>query len=125
MNGKLINVLIVGIFIAPMIAQAQKPPAPPPPTTSSAPPPSAPKQPPVVPGQGKGEDQGFVSKKTNKNLANADIEEITNDNFPDLIESFDYPNADVADLVKAISELTGKNFIVDPNVHGKITVIAP
>src|SRR6202012_5395330 len=98
-----------------------------PPTAGGATPVKPPdnKAPAVIPGQGKGEDTGFVSKKTNKNLATADIEEITNDNFPDLIESFDYPNADVADLVKAISELTGKNFIVDPNVHGKITVIAP
>jgi general secretion pathway protein D len=70
-------------------------------------------------------DQGFTSKKTDKSFAQSHIEEITNENFPDLIESFDYPNADIADLVKAISELTGKNFIVDPNVHGKITIIAP
>lgn len=116
MSGTFIKCLIVGALIAP-VAQAQVPQAPgnaPSPTTKA-----------VTPGQGKDEDQGFVSKKTHKNLAQADIEEITNDNFPDLIESFDYPNADIADLVKAISELTGKNFIVDPNVHGKITVIAP
>lgn len=69
--------------------------------------------------------QGFVSKKTGKSLAEAGIEDITNENFPDMIESFDYPNADVADLVKAISELTGKNFVVDPQVRGKITIIAP
>jgi len=70
-------------------------------------------------------DQGFVSKKTGKKLSKAEIEDITNDNFPDMIESFDYPNADIADVIKAISELTGKNFIVDPQVHGKITIIAP
>ncbi len=70
-------------------------------------------------------DEGFVSRKTGKSFSKSHIEEITNENFPDLIESFDYPNADISDLVKAISELTGKNFIVDPNVHGKITVIAP
>lgn len=69
--------------------------------------------------------QGFVSKKTGKPLAKAGIEDITNENFPDMIESFDYPNADVADVIKAISELTGKNFIVDPAVRGKITIIAP
>lgn len=69
--------------------------------------------------------QGFVSKKTGKSLADAAIEDITNENYPDMIESFDYPNADVADLVRAISELTGKNFIVDPQVRGKITIIAP
>jgi general secretion pathway protein D len=69
--------------------------------------------------------QGFVSKKTGKTLADSNIEDLTNENFPDMIESFDYPNADVADLVKAISELTGKNFVVDPQVRGKITIIAP
>lgn len=69
--------------------------------------------------------EGFVSDKTNKSMANMEIEEITNENFPDLVESFDYPNADVNDLVKAISELTGKNFIVDPNVHGKVSIMAP
>lgn len=68
---------------------------------------------------------GFVSKKTGKGMQAAGIEDMTNENFPDMIESFDYPNADIADIVKAISELTGKNFIVDPQVRGKITIIAP
>lgn len=68
---------------------------------------------------------GFVSDKTNRSMANTEIEEITNENFPDLVESFDYPNADINDLVKAISELTGKNFIIDPNVHGKVSIMAP
>lgn len=72
-----------------------------------------------------GKPEGFVSKKTGKSLSKSGIEDITNDNFPDMIESFDYPNADIADVIKAISELTGKNFIVDPGVRGKITIIAP
>lgn len=108
--------LIIGLLAA-QFAQAQNPAPPPAANTGAA-------KTGVTPAPGD-DDKGFVSKKTNKNMAKADIEEITNDNFPDLIESFDYPNADIADLVKAISELTGKNFIVDPNVHGKITVIAP
>ncbi|MBK9038207.1 MAG: type II secretion system secretin GspD [Bdellovibrionales bacterium] len=60
-----------------------------------------------------------------KAFAFANPEDITNENFPDLIESFDYPNAEISDVIKAISELTGKNFIVDPQVRGKITIIAP
>ncbi len=68
---------------------------------------------------------GFVSKKTGKSMAKSEIEDITNENFPDFIESFDYPNAEIADVVKAISELTGKNFIIDPAVNGKISIIAP
>ncbi|HVK62298.1 MAG TPA: type II secretion system secretin GspD, partial [Bdellovibrionales bacterium] len=41
------------------------------------------------------------------------------------IESFDYPNAEIADVIKAISQLTKKNFIIDPGVRGKISIIAP
>lgn len=70
-------------------------------------------------------EQGFTSSKTGKSFAKSGIEDITNENFPDVIESFDYPNAEIADVIKAISELTGKNFIVDTNVRGKITIIAP
>ena len=67
----------------------------------------------------------MISAKTNKKFSEANPEDITNENFPDLIESFDYPNADIADVIKAIGELTGKNFIVDPQVRAKITIIAP
>jgi general secretion pathway protein D len=59
------------------------------------------------------------------NMVDARDKDITDENFPDLIDSFDYPNAEITDIVKAISELTGKNFIVDPQVRGKITIIAP
>lgn len=58
-------------------------------------------------------------------FAKAAIEDITDENFPETIDSFDFPNADIQDIVKAISELTGKNFIIDPGVRGKITIIAP
>ncbi len=96
--------------------------------TAHAQPPGAPNANPSAPGapsKPAGQEQGFTSKKSGKNMAKSGIEDITNENFPDMIESFDYPNADIADIVKAISELTGKNFIVDPQVRGKITIIAP
>ena len=53
-------------------------------------------------------------------------EDISNENFPDRIESFDFPNASLLDLVKAISKLTGVNFMIDPALQGKrISIIAP
>lgn len=53
-------------------------------------------------------------------------EDISNENFPDRIESFDFPNANLFDLVKAISKFTGINFIVDTTLQGKkISIIAP
>ncbi len=68
---------------------------------------------------------GILTKKQQEKFSRTDSEDITNENFPETIESFDFPNADIADIVKAISELTGRNFILDPGVRGKITIIAP
>lgn len=106
-NSPLINISLLILFCTGQTSFAQTTATPPPATTQAS------------------EDQGFVSQKTGKSFATSGIEDITNENFPDVIESFDYPNADIADVIKAISELTGKNFIVDPNVRGKITIIAP
>lgn len=63
------------------------------------------------------------SQKEKISLATSD--EITEKNFPEIIESFDFNNAEITDVIKAISELTGKNFILDTNVRGKITILAP
>jgi general secretion pathway protein D len=68
---------------------------------------------------------GLLSKSQKDKFAKASIEDITDANFPETIESFDFPNADIQDIVKAISELTGKNFIIDNGLRGKITIIAP
>lgn len=68
----------------------------------------------------------LVGKKNQVSFDKALPEDISNDNFPDTVESFDYPNADILDLVKAIGKLTGLNFIVEPSLSGKkISVIAP
>ncbi len=66
-----------------------------------------------------------IDEDTRRRFAAANPEDITNENFPDLIESFDYPDAEIADVVAAISQLTGKNFIIDPAVRGRITILAP
>ena len=39
--------------------------------------------------------------------------------------SIDFHDADIGAVIKFISELTGKNFVVDSKVKGKVTVIAP
>ncbi|MFZ4403863.1 MAG: type II secretion system secretin GspD [Pseudobdellovibrionaceae bacterium] len=73
-------------------------------------------------GQG-GNDLLNKNKKQKFNRSSDD--EISNAKFPETIDSFDFPNVEITDIAKAISELTGKNFIVDPGVRGKITIIAP
>ncbi len=58
-------------------------------------------------------------------FSQANPEDINDKNYPDKIENFDYPDVDIRDLVDVMSELTGKNFIVDPTVKSKrITIIA-
>ncbi len=70
-------------------------------------------------------ERAGLSAEKKKQFAAAQPEDITNENFPDKISSFDFPNADITDVIKAISELTGLNFIVDPAVKGKVTILAP
>lgn len=39
--------------------------------------------------------------------------------------SMDFNNIELKDLVKTISELTGKNFLLDEKVRGRVTIICP
>ena len=39
--------------------------------------------------------------------------------------TIDFDNVDIAIFIKFISELTGKNFVIDKGVKGKITIISP
>ena len=66
-----------------------------------------------------------LTKNQKEKFNRSGIEDMTNQNFPETIESFDFPNVEIGDIIKTISELTGKNFIIDPGVRGKITIIAP
>ncbi len=76
----------------------------------------------IKPGNGKA---SILNDKQREKFAKANSEDITSENFPETIESFDFPNVEITDIIKAISELTGKNFIIDSTVRGKITIIAP
>jgi len=37
----------------------------------------------------------------------------------------DFDNVDILVFIKSIGEVTGKNFVVDPKVKGKVTIVAP
>src|SRR6266446_2657350 len=39
--------------------------------------------------------------------------------------SLDFHDVDIQDVVKSISEITGKNFVLDDRVRGKVTNISP
>ncbi len=42
----------------------------------------------------------------------------------ELITDFNFPDADILDIAKALGKLTGKNFILDKDVKGKISIIS-
>jgi general secretion pathway protein D len=73
----------------------------------------------------KNAKSSILNDKQKEKFSKAGAEDITSENFPETIESFDFPNVEITDIIKAISELTGKNFIIDSTVRGKITVLAP
>ncbi|MGZ3691793.1 MAG: type II secretion system secretin GspD, partial [Pseudobdellovibrio sp.] len=75
----------------------------------------------IMIGPGANAKPGVLDKKQKDKFARSNPEDITGDNFPETIESFDFPNVEITDVIKAISELTGKNFIIDSTVRGKIT----
>jgi general secretion pathway protein D len=46
-------------------------------------------------------------------------------NGKDIVENFDYPDAEILDVAKAIAKLTGKNFIYNPqDIKGRISVVS-
>ena len=44
---------------------------------------------------------------------------------PERFITIDFNNVDIVVFIKFISELTGKNFIIDQRVRGKVTIISP
>ena len=38
--------------------------------------------------------------------------------------TLNFVNADIAGVVKAVSEITGKNFVLDPRVKGTVNIIS-
>ena len=125
------NVLITAIILAypgKVLLQTEPqlppPPPPPPPSVNVSPaPPSMPQEPFNEGNNESALDVNTADKKVK--FSEANVEDITNENFPELIENFDFPNAEISTIISSISELTGKNFIIDPAVRGKITIMAP
>lgn len=142
LQKRILSSLIATSFLASITVQAQYEDLPPPPPLEDfgAPPPLPPSiggfnDSQVAPSVGnsntqiispsKSSSSGVLSTAQRNKFAKANPEDITSKNFPETIESFDFPNVEITDVIKAISELTGKNFIIDSTVRGKITIVAP
>lgn len=44
---------------------------------------------------------------------------------PEIVESFDFPDTDIMEMTKHMQRLTGINLILDKDVKGKVSIIAP
>jgi general secretion pathway protein D len=44
---------------------------------------------------------------------------------PEIVQSFDFPDTDIMDITKHMQKLTGINLILDKDVKGKVSIIAP
>lgn len=70
-----------------------------------------------------GGDLGGGVVSTNE-VAALQVDSITGVGSKEIITDFNYPDVDVLDLAKTIGKLTGKNFIFDKNVKGRISVVS-
>ncbi len=66
-----------------------------------------------------------ISQKDRLSLRISPKEKVAKKPLPKNLVSLDFKDADIKVVIKAISELTGKNFVIDEKVRGKITIISP
>ncbi len=64
---------------------------------------------------------GIVSKNKQPNLG---VDSETAEGSKEIVTDFNFPDADIMDIAKTLGKLTGKNFILDKDVKGKITIIS-
>jgi general secretion pathway protein D len=69
----------------------------------------------------EGAKAGVVDGKNNQPLR-VDAEGSAGSN--EVVTDFNFPDADIMDIAKALGKLTGQNFILDKDVKGRITIIS-
>ena len=52
------------------------------------------------------------------------IDDETGEGSKEIVTDFNFPDADILDIAKTLGKLTGKNFILDKDVKGRITIIS-
>jgi general secretion pathway protein D len=65
---------------------------------------------------------GLSSQKKNPQYVNLNPETAFG---PEIVQSFDFPDTDIMEITKHMQKLTGINLILDKDVKGKVSIIAP
>lgn len=76
--------------------------------------------------QDRPQSQQFMGKKTGVEITDAQPEDITSENYSDVITGFVFPNADLKDVIRAMSTDLNIRIIMDPIVGGnqKISIMS-
>ncbi len=73
---------------------------------------------------GSGTDKSLISKNQAPTLP---VDTESGDGIPaskEVITDFNFPDADIMDIAKTLGKLTGKNFILDKEVKGRVSIIS-
>jgi general secretion pathway protein D len=73
---------------------------------------------------GPGTERGIKAKNEIPNLF---VDNESGEGIPaekELITDFNFPDADILDIAKTLGRLTGKNFILDKDVKGRVSIIS-
>jgi general secretion pathway protein D len=70
---------------------------------------------------GGGTPSGVIENRKVQDVA---INTETGEGSKEVVTDFNFPDADIMDIAKALGKLTGKNFILDKDVKGRITIIS-
>ena len=73
---------------------------------------------------GPGTDKSLVNKNQAPNMP---VDTESGDGIPaskEIITDFNFPDADIMDIAKTLGKLTGKNFILDKEVKGRVSIIS-
>lgn len=65
---------------------------------------------------------GVISPKNTPSTIELNSE--TGEGSKEVVTEFNFPDADILDIAKTLGKLTGKNFILDKDVKGRITIIS-
>jgi general secretion pathway protein D len=71
---------------------------------------------------GGGTTPGGVIEHNTEPLIKVDSE--TGEGSKEIVTDFNFPDADILDIAKTLGKLSGKNFILDKDVKGRITIIS-
>jgi general secretion pathway protein D len=66
-------------------------------------------------------NSGVISGNSTPNVR---VDSETGEGSKEMVTDFNYPDADIMDIAKTLGRLTGKNFIFDKDVKGRISIIS-